>query len=370
MEDKEISYDLTIGEIPVPRPIAIASMAGYTDAEYLLQRGRYIGIGFIGGYSIDEPTIIASEEMFRAGRQEFLPDDPIREIENQAGKLKNSGFVTGINLRAANPQSLVTVAEALGPEIVYEIDAHCRHEAMKKAGSGESLLTDPKRLIAQVQSLKITGVFVSVKIRAGVCEDDPKLAHDLWKAGADCIHVDLMDLGTPHLKAIRNACPIRIIANNSVNGYERAKDYFAHGADLVSLARKSDISTLSQLDSDIRQYVRDHGWYNAPKQLCRGGDIRALTFCCMPVKPCPLLPLLNRYKITPQEFVEMKMEGVKGTPLLPGENTCFGSLAYCCKDSTPCMFRDLALRQAGLKKSAYMDEKRKLSEKIIQKIFS
>ncbi len=369
MENTDISYNLSIGEFQIPRPIAIASMAGYTDADYLLARKDYIGIGFLGGYSIDQPTITASEEMNKQGREEFLPDDPISELKDQVTKLKDSGFVTGVNLRASCPDSLVAVAEELGQGVIYEIDAHCRHEAMKETGAGESLLTDPTRLISYVQSLKIAGVVVSVKMRAGVNGNDPKLTHDLWKAGADCIHVDMMDYGVSLLSEMRNSSPIRIIANNSVNTYDRAKDFFSHGADIVSLARNSDSKTLSDLLSSIQNYTKEHGWYNAPKQLCRGGDIRALAFCCMPVKPCPLLPFLERYGISPQEFVDMKMEGVKGTILFPGENTCFGSLAYCCKDSTPCMFRDLALRQGGIKKSGYMDQKRLLADKILEKIF-
>ena len=365
MEDTDIQYNISIGDYPVTRPVAIASMAGYTNADYLLARKGLIGIGFLGGYSVDEPTLMASEEMFRLGRTEFLPDDPILELKCEVKKLKDSGVGIGINLRASSPESLVAVAEELGTNLVYEIDAHCRHEAMIKTGAGESLLTDSSRLIAYVQSLKIAGVPVSVKIRAGVSGNDPKLAHDLWKAGADCIHVDMMDYPVTHLKEIRNSCPVHIIANNSVTSFDRAKDLFSHGADMVSVARKSDIQTLSAINNGIIAYTREHGWYNAPKQLCRGGDVRALAFCCMPVKPCPLIPFLNRYKISPQEFVSMKMEGVKDTILVPGENTCFGSLVYCCKDTTPCMFRDATLRQAGIKKSTYMDLKREISKKLL-----
>ncbi|PKL59333.1 MAG: methanogenesis marker 9 domain-containing protein, partial [Methanomicrobiales archaeon HGW-Methanomicrobiales-4] len=97
---------------------------------------------------------------------------------------------------------------------------------------------------------------------------------------------------------------------------------------------------------------------------------RSLAFCCMPVKPCPLLPALEKLGVSPQEFVTMKMEGVKGTVLEGGTGTCFGSLSYCCKDSTPCMFRDGVLRQVGVKRSAYMLEKRELSKKIMSQLFT
>lgn len=179
-----------------------------------------------------------------------------------------------------------------------------------------------------------------------------------------------MDFGVEKLRDIRNACPILIIANNGITGFDKAKELFAHGADLVSLARGSSPENLAGLDESIAQFTREHGWYNSPKQLCRGGDIRSLAFCCMPVKPCPLLPFIEKYKITPQEYVKIKMEGVKGTVIEQGENTCFGSLAYCCKDTTPCMFRDMSLKQSGVKKSIFMQHKRDLSRKIMQSFFS
>jgi tRNA-dihydrouridine synthase B len=203
-----------------------------------------------------------------------------------------------------------------------------------------------------------------------VAKNDVELTRRLWKAGADIIHVDLMDFGHLKLREIRNASPIFLIANNGVTGFERAKELFSHGADMVSLARKSDKKTLAGINDALIHFVHEHGWYNSPKQICRGGDIRALAFCCMPVKPCPLIPTLEKLGVSPQDFVTMKMEGVKGTALEGGSGTCFGSLAYCCKDTTPCMFRDGALHQAGVKRSVYMRLKRDLSRKIMHQVFS
>ena len=217
--------------------------------------------------------------------------------------------------------------------------------------------------------MKNEDVTVSVKIRAGVADDDRALARTVWKAGADIIHVDLMDFGHQKLKAIRNSCPIQIIANNSINTFDRMKEMLSHGADLVSLSRQSDDRTLAGLDAAISRYADEHGWYNAPKQLCRGGDIRALTFCCMPVKNCPLLPTLKSLGFSREDYIRIKEQEVKNTPLDTGKNTCFGSLSWCCKDSSPCVFRDMTLRQAGLPNKEYMRLKRELSEKVINHIF-
>jgi putative methanogenesis marker domain 9 len=146
-------------------------------------------------------------------------------------------------------------------------------------------------------------------------------------------------------------------------------EMFSHGADLVSLARRSDIQTLAGLDAAITRYANEFGWYNAPKQLCRGGDVRALTFCCLPVKDCPLLPTLSKVGLSQQEYVDIKKEAVKGTSLEEGPYTCFGSLAWCCKASSPCLLRDATLDQMQMSKREYMQRKRDLSRAIMRRVF-
>lgn len=47
-------------------------------------------------------------------------------------------------------------------------------------------------------------------------------------------------------------------------------------------------------------------WEDSPSHVCRGGDKRALTFCCPPVKPCPIVFALEEAGMTPQEYVEIK----------------------------------------------------------------
>lgn len=180
-----------------------------------------------------------------------------------------------------------------------------------------------------------------------------------------------MDFGHTKLRQMRNACPLVLIANNSITSFSVVKDMLAHGADMVSLARHADPATLASLDEKLAAYADETGWYNAPKQLCRGGDIRSLTFCCMPVKNCPpLIPTLEHLDISRNEFISVKLDGVKNTLLEGGENTCFGSLAWCCKSSTPpCMFRNMALKEVGLSLPDYMRYKRRLSEKLMKRVF-
>ncbi len=363
-------FGLIINDTVVRTPIALASMAGIVDADYALARAPHIGAAFIGGYSIDERTITAAREIARAGeRKEFLYDDPVLELTTQMNRMKGSDIVLGLNLRGSAPESFGAIADALGDSVVYEIDAHCRQKPMTDAGCGEHFLSHPKELLNVVRTLKGAGVTVSVKMRAGVAADDRMLAKKLWSAGADILHVDLMDSGIAKLRQIRNSCPLMLIANNSISSFDAAKEMFSHGADLVSLARKSDKRTLAGLDAAITRYTDEQGWYNSPKQLCRGGDIRALTFCCMPVKDCPLIPTLKRIGMTKEEFLALKLGSGKNTPLEGGQHTCFGSLVWCCKMSSPCMFRDMTLQQENLTGKEYMRLKRELSDTIMGRVF-
>jgi len=363
-------FGLIMNDRIIRTPIALASMAGIVDADYVLARASHIGAAFIGGYSIDEKTMAAARAVAASGeRKEFLYDDPVAELRTQMQKMKKSEVVFGLNLRGSSPDSYRAIAETLGDTVVYEIDAHCRQKPMVDAGCGEHYLHHPKELEAVVRTLKKAGCTVSVKMRAGVASDDRVLAKKLWNAGADILHIDLMDFGIAKLRQIRNSCPLMLIANNSIHSFDTMKEMFSHGADLVSLARRSDERTLAGLDAAITRYTDEQGWYNSPKQLCRGGDIRALTFCCMPVKDCPLIPTLKRIGVTKEEFLKMKMDSVQGTPLEAGQHTCFGSLVWCCKMSSPCMFRDMTMQQEGLTGKEYMRLKRELSDTIMSRVF-
>jgi TIM-barrel protein len=370
MMDAFERFGLLINDRVVKTPVALASMAGIVDAAYVFDRKDHVGIAFMGGYSIDAPTLEAARQMAAGGeRKEFLYDDPAAELQTQIDALKNSHVIPAINLRGSSPAAFAALARQLGDSVVYEIDAHCRQPAMVAAGCGEYYLHHTSELCAVIRALKAEGVTVSVKIRSGVVPDDRELAVACWKAGSDILHIDLMDFGAAKLRQIRNSCPLLLVANNSINTFDRMREMLSHGADLVSLGRHADERTLAGLDAAITRYADEDGWYNSPKQLCRGGDIRALTFCCMPVKECPLIPTLNRIGMPREDYIQMKMGAVAGTPLEQGSQTCFGSLAWCCKSSSPCMFRDMTLKGAGITRKEYMRLKRELSDTIMGRVF-
>ena len=272
---------LSVNGREVKSPVFLASMAGITDVAYVNARAEYIGGAFIGGYNIDTPTRIASMEMNAGGRREF--SENLDDIKSELETLCDKNVVLGVNLRGISPDSYLTAAECLGKDIIIEIDAHCRQIPMMQAGAGETLLSDIPRLTSIVSTLHANGFCVSVKWRAGII-DDANLATVLWKAGTDILHLDCMDFGSEKVREIRNACPLTIIGNNGVISADVMTNYFAHGADLVSIARHADIPHLAQLFGYAETLADEIGWYNAPKQICRGGDVRGLAFCCMPMK--------------------------------------------------------------------------------------
>ena len=108
-------------------------------------------------------------------------------------------------------------------------------------------------------------------------------------------------------------------------------------------------------------------WEDSPSHVCRGGDKRALAFCCPPVKPCPVIYALEDAKLTPQEYIEIKEKFAEKTKLGQGEGTCFGSLVWCCKPSKPCPLRDMVMRRIDMSVDEYMELKKQLSEELVGK---
>ena len=106
-------------------------------------------------------------------------------------------------------------------------------------------------------------------------------------------------------------------------------------------------------------------WEDAPSHVCRGGDKRALTFCCPPIKPCPIVMALDDAGLTPQKYIEIKEDFGRRTKLGEGAGTCFGSLVWCCKPSKPCPLRDMALRRINMSTDEFLTLKKQLSEELV-----
>ncbi len=324
----------------------------------------------LGGYNLDEKTNEAARKEIARGRSEFVSAHPLDFLRSELEAAQ--GITTiAINARAASLPPFVEAA-LLVKEFgaILEINAHCRQPEMTELGAGEALLKDISGLCEYIREIKKTGVVLSVKTRANVV-NDVELARQLEKAGADIIHIDAMHpegLNTGVIKRVRNATGLFIIGNNSVVDFESAKEYFSHGADMVSVARAvlKNPGIIDHLVEEVSSFQSMTGWYNAPKHICAGGDLRALAFCCLPVKPCALHGALKQAGMTAEEFMKIKIEFARGTPIEFGEGTCFGSMTWCCKITKPCFLRDSALTSSRLSDVEYMQIKKRLSEHILK----
>jgi TIM-barrel protein len=344
---------------------------------YLTEFDIHVGYTHIKNpINLDDATNEAAKSINERGRAEFVTPDPIKHLRSELDRLEGMDDPPTIALNVRSTEIMPLMEAALLAKeygAILEIDCHCRQPEMTDIGVGEPLLHDLQKLGSIISKIKKTGVVISVKTRSGIV-DDRELAVAIAEAGADMIHVDAMEPGFGAdynaIKAVRNATDLFIIGNNSVTDFRSAKDMFGYGADMVSLARAVPKipGVIDDLVRSVTAFQKQTGWYNAPKHICSGGDERALTFCCLPVKRCALMRVLRRYGMTPQEFADLKVELSRGTPLELGDGTCFGTLIWCCKLTKPCFMRDAVLAQIGISGARYMELKKRLSEGILERL--
>ncbi|HNW37945.1 MAG TPA: methanogenesis marker 9 domain-containing protein [Methanosarcina vacuolata] len=363
-------FDLHIGYVRFKNPIALAPMAGTVDSAFANQYASNAGLVILGAFNLDKASIAVASALVARGRKEFISDEPMELIKKEI-RAVTSGSAVAVNVRSTTLEPLIEAAKIVKEEgAILELNAHCRQPEMLEAGLGEALLHDIPRLSAWIKAIKETGVVLSVKVRANVV-NDIELARIIDKAGADIIHVDAeMEGFGSDLDAIlnyRDATRLFLIGNNSVKDFEAAKEMFTRGADMVSAARGvlENSGLIQELVENVTSYQQSIGWYNAPKHVCSEGDFRGLAFCCLPVKPCPVHEKFQKLGYTAEEFARTKFDFAKGTMLEYGEDTCFGSLVWCCKITKPCWIRDGVLNTIGLSDSEYMKLKKQLADYVL-----
>lgn len=363
-------FDLHIGYVRFKNPIALAPMAGTVDSAFANQYASSAGLVILGAFNLDEASIAVASALVARGRKEFISDEPMELIKKEI-RAVTSGSAVAVNVRSTTLEPLIEAAKVVKEEgAILELNAHCRQPEMLEAGLGEALLQNPEKLSKWIRAIKETGVVLSVKVRANVV-DDIELARLIDKAGADIIHVDagLEGFGVD-LDAVlnyRDATRLFLIGNNSVTDFEAAKEMFTRGADMVSVARGAleNSGLIQELVENVTSYQQSIGWYNAPKHICSEGDFRGLAFCCLPVKPCPVHEKFRKLGYTAEEFARTKFDFAKGTMLEYGEDTCFGSLVWCCKITKPCWIRDGVLNTIGLSDAEYMKLKKQLANYVL-----
>lgn len=363
-------FDLHIGYVRFKNPIALAPMAGIVDSAFANQYASNAGLVILGAFNLDKASIAVASALVARGRKEFISDEPMEFMKKEI-RAVTSGSAVAVNVRSTTLEPLIEAAKIVKEEgAILELNAHCRQPEMLEAGLGEALLHDLPKLSAWIRAIKETGVVLSVKVRANVV-NDIELARLIDKAGADIIHVDAeMEGFGADLDAIlnyRDATRLFLIGNNSVKDFEAAKEMFTRGADMVSAARGvlENSGLIQELVENVTSYQQSIGWYNAPKHVCSEGDFRGLAFCCLPVKPCPVHEKFQKLGYTAEEFARTKLDFAKGTMLEYGEDTCFGSLVWCCKITKPCWIRDGVLNTIGLSDTEYMKLKKQLAEYVM-----
>ncbi|WP_136689727.1 tRNA-dihydrouridine synthase [Halorhabdus amylolytica] len=247
--------------------MALASLSGESDAEWARAAVPYVGAAFLGGLAVDEPSREAARRMVEdRDREEFLPADPVAFAEAQLVSLADVPLVAGLNVRSSTLGPLATVASVCADHgAICEINAHCRQDEMCATGAGQSLLTEPDRLAAQVTTASEAGAKVSVKVRTEVPGVDlPTVARRIEDAGAEVIHVDAMD-SEGRIAEVVAATDLFVIANNGVRDRATTREYLAYGADAVSIGRPSDRPTI--LDR-VRQATEE--WFDSERERSAG----------------------------------------------------------------------------------------------------
>lgn len=317
---------LEVGYLNLDNPIAIIS--SYHNP----QPNGSAGLLMLDGFDLDEVSV--------------------SEIDLSLKKVDSSSAL-GISVTCSDDEPIVEAARIANKNIcLLELN-------LSKIGNAA-------RLVELVYRIKRCGTTLSIRARP------ENLSDDLFKAlsdeGLDLIHLDLRGLNGASPKVIRKAADAhgpKIMALGDIVDFDSAKLLMDMGADIVSL-RGAEHDFTEWLSGAIKEYDGLSGWYNAPKHICAGGDLRGLAFCCPPVKHCPVISALKRAGMTPEDFIERKLAFAEGTPLKHGKGTCFGSLVWCCKITKPCCLRDAALARIGLSKKEYMILKKKLAEALFK----
>lgn len=224
-----------------PRIVA-ASLSGESDAEWAKAARPFVGGAILGGIALDEQSRTAARTMVRdRDRTEFLPPDPHGFIERELGALADVPITTGFNVRSTTREPIIHAGEICSRyDSILEINAHCRQPELCTVGCGESLLKATDRLCSFVGAAAETGVTVSVKVRAEVDGVDLiDTARRVVAAGARILHVDAMDSESVIRDLTTAPVDAFVIANNGVRGPTSVAEYFAFGADAVSVGRPS-----------------------------------------------------------------------------------------------------------------------------------
>ena len=230
-------------------------MAGITNAEFL---NKVIPYGFdvvtLGGYSLDEKTIQASQKIIERGRKEFHfeLDEIIPHIENEVNNIKkiHPNVSVSANVRSVSPEPIIEASKIKNLDII-ELNCHCRQQEITSIGCGQEMLKRPDLAEFISQIVDNTKNKVSVKIRANINGINTlDIAQIIEDAGADFLHLDAMNPNVfdADWKLLENVCEntnIKVIGNNSIDSIDKIKKMYQCGVYGFSIARAIISGTLN-----------------------------------------------------------------------------------------------------------------------------
>jgi len=251
---------LEVGYLSLSSPVAVV----------LPWHGRKSGFGglfLLESFDLDRTSLEEIEEALR---------DQRGGLGDSRDTGKDKAVPLGFSIRSSEDGPIMDAARMAGKNLyLLEIDF-----------SDED---DPERMKGLVSKIKSCGATLSIRVKPEILQDG--MVAELGRAGLDIIHLDLIGMngvGPKIVKKTADAIGPKIMAMGDVGDFEDAKALLAMGADMISLP-SPEPGVAKRLSDQVSKYDDQSGWYNCPKHICSGGDLRGLAFCCPPVKHCPVL---------------------------------------------------------------------------------
>jgi TIM-barrel protein len=244
----------------------LAPMTGFTDGDFCRKIALHGAQGVIlGGISVDAKSELASLEIIKRGREEFVwgtieeIEGLLTRVKSEVSKLKDLTVMKGINIRASSPENFSKAASALSPFFDFiELNAHCRQPEFLELNIGQNLLTDISFLNDFVKEYKKrVKIPLSLKVRSSVINNPKEFVNNL--SSVDILHVDAMLPGQPKadLSWLENIIGVfqgKIIGNNSVTTIGIALKMLNIGISAISIGRAALSNPL--LFSEIKEKLK------------------------------------------------------------------------------------------------------------------
>jgi len=224
-----------MGELKVDPPIALAPMAGYTNAAF-----RTICHDFGCGFFFTE-VINAAGITHGSKRTLFM-------LETLAGETPLAGHMYG-----CDPSIMAEAARTIedtGRFQFIDINCGCPVRKIVAKGCGVALMSNPSllgRIVASVK--KAVALPVTVKTRIGISEDSHNvvdIAKAVEEAGGDAIHIHARYASKQHsgpadwdaLGEVKSSCRIPVVGNGGINAAADVPRMLEHtGVDGVMIGR-------------------------------------------------------------------------------------------------------------------------------------